>query len=217
MRNETIRLVCFDLGGVVVRTCGSWELACSRAGLPAHEPADRREFEERVRAADDRHQLGLFTDEEFFREIARCTGGQYEPEEIARIHEAWLLGEYAGMDRLVAELNARDGLQTACLSNTNHRHWIVMGDTSSRSDFPAFRMLSHRHASHLLGIAKPHPDIYRAFERQTARSGREILFFDDREENVDAARAVGWNAEWIDAAGDTSGQARAHLRRYGIL
>jgi glucose-1-phosphatase len=220
MRNETIRLVCFDLGGVVIRTCGSWDHARSRAGLPSHEPADRDRFEEAVRAADDRHQLGAVADEEFFREIARLAGGFYAPDEVARIHDAWLLGEYAGMDRLVAELNALAGLRTACLSNTNHRHWMMMagnGEPSSRPEFPAFRGLAHRHASHLLGLAKPHPEIYREFERRTSRSGREILFFDDRAENVDAARSLGWSAEQIDAAGDTAGQAREHLRRHGIL
>ncbi len=66
--------------------------------------------------------------------------------------------------------------------------------------YPAFRALLHRGASHLYGLVKPWPEIYRRFTRELGASPGEILFFDDREENVIAARAEGWRAERIDAA-----------------
>ena len=45
---------------------------------------------------------------------------------------------------------------------------------------------------------------------------REILFFDDAEENVQAARAVGWRAERIDPAGDTARQIAEALAQHGV-
>ena len=103
--------------------------------------------------------------------------------EAALIHEAWLLGEYRGMDQVVAELNGR--VRTACLSNTNAPHWNQMmrnGRTTNSpplpapfqpAAFPGFHLLGLREASHLLGLAKPSPRIYAAFETPYRRRALE--------------------------------------------
>ena len=44
-----------------------------------------------------------------------------------------------------------------------------------------------------------------------------ILFFDDDPANVEAARARGWRAERIDAAGDTAAQLLDALRRHAVI
>jgi FMN phosphatase YigB (HAD superfamily) len=64
---------------------------------------------------------------------------------------------------------------------------------------------------------KPAPDIYRAFEKATGRSGSQILFFDDLAENVAAAKSLGWHAERIDPTAPTDAQLRRHLAAYGVL
>ena len=66
-------------------------------------------------------------------------------------------------------------------------------------------------------LAKPGLDIYHAFVERTGHRAAGILFFDDLEENVVAARRAGWNAEQIDHTGDTAAQIRGHLREYGVL
>jgi HAD superfamily hydrolase (TIGR01509 family) len=68
-----------------------------------------------------------------------------------------------------------------------------------------------------MGLTKPAPDIYRAFEKATSRRGPQIILFDDLAENVEAARALGWHAESIDESGATIDQMRAHLAAYGVL
>lgn len=45
--------------------------------------------------------------------------------------------------------------------------------------------------SYMLNIAKPDPAIYRALLERYGLAAEECLFFDDREENVEGARAVG--------------------------
>ena len=116
------------------------------------------------------------------------------------------------MAELVARLNAGGRVRTACLSNTNRAHWTLM----QRGAFPAFQALQIRHASHILGVAKPSPAIYRAFEERTGRSGAEILFFDDREDNVDAARAAGWLAVVVNTLAGPAAEIARHLDRLGL-
>jgi len=127
------------------------------------------------------------------------------------VHAAWLLGEYEGVADLVRGLHDA-GVETACLSNTNHDHWEQM----LAGEFPALRSLRHRHASHVLGLRKPDGAIYEAFERATSRTPDRIVFFDDLEENVFAARARGWRAVHVDHTGDTAAQIRDALAELGL-
>jgi HAD superfamily hydrolase (TIGR01509 family) len=140
-------------------------------------------------------------------------GGLYSPEELTRIHDAWLLDEYAGVTEIIDELHAR-GVATACLSNTNHAHW---SRCLRASEFPSVARLGSRHASHLLGCGKPDEAMFRAFERATSAPGQSVLFFDDLGVNVEAARAFGWNAERIDPNAETAPQLRRHLAEYGVF
>jgi len=209
------RIVCFDLGGVVVRICRSWQEACAAAGLPYHEDIRDDQLRALRREKNTLLQLGKLTPESYFEEIAATTRGRYTPGQIERLHAAWILDEYPGIGPLIDRLNALDGLRTAILSNTDHYHWSIQMMTLPK--FPTPRRISHPHASHLLGLRKPHAEIYRAFERAVPARPTEILFFDDTQENIDAARAAGWTAELIDHTGDTVRQMEQHLRTHGVL
>ena len=63
-----------------------------------------------------------------------------------------------------------------------------------------------------MGLAKPDPAIYEAFEAATGLRGPQILFFDDLAPNVAAARARGWN----DPLVETVPQLRRHLGAYRV-
>jgi putative hydrolase of the HAD superfamily len=64
-----------------------------------------------------------------------------------------------------------------------------------------------------LGMAKPDDGIYAAVTSALGVDGSDIVFFDDRQPNVEAARRAGWNAQlW------RSGTAVQHtLRTMGLL
>ncbi len=83
-------------------------------------------------------------------------------------------------------------------------------------EFPTVGRLRHRFASHELGLNKPDPAIYHHVERQLGYTGKQILFFDDAEENVIAAREVGWRAEGIDPARDTARQMTEAMAEHGV-
>ncbi|HWA70851.1 MAG TPA: HAD family phosphatase [Polyangiaceae bacterium] len=217
-----IRLVCFDLGGVLVKICRSWSDGCRAAGLDVrgNSAGDRAGALRR----DLNHRLGLgeLSEDEWAEQLSEALGRLYSASEIKRIHRAWSQTEYPGALALIDALNER-GLDTGCLSNTNHAHWtrLVHHDGSAplsgEPEYPAVHRLRHRHASHLLRLAKPDPAIYRAFERATARAPEEILFFDDLPENVAAARALGWQAVRVNPHADTVGQIRERLRSFDVV
>ncbi len=78
------------------------------------------------------------------------------------------------------------GIKTGILSN--------IGDAMEagiRACFPWLEEFSHHTFSHRLGIAKPDPAIYRHAVEGLGVPADEILFVDDKEENILAARVAG--------------------------
>ena len=206
-----IRLVCFDLGGVLVRIARDWQDACGRAGVELpHTTAENRE---RHRALMLRYETGEIDDAAYLREAPGCVGEGVAAEQVVRVFDAWLLGMYPGAADLLVELKAR-GLKTACLSNTNARHWAAL---AGREEYRAIQQVDYRLASHELRVMKPNEAAYRRAEAATGFWGEQVLFFDDKPENVAAARAVNWKAEVIDRADDAVPQIRDYLAAHGVL
>jgi len=211
--SNSIRIVCFDLGGVLIRICRTWEEGCAKAGIPVRDPERRANTTQVRRQLIVEYQTGRITGETFAQRVSEALGGLYSPEEIMTVHHAWMYGEYPGVHDVISELNAAN-LITAALSNTNHEHWEAL------PAFPAFMNLRHRYASHELGLHKPDPAIFIEVEKRLRTQGidpKGILYFDDLPENVAAASDAGWTAVQIDHAGDTAAQIRAAARHHGVL
>ncbi len=223
------QVVCFDLGGVVVRICSTWEEGCAAAGLDLRRPVapDRAppSIDARTRLVHG-ITVGSITCAEFFETLSNGVGRLYAPHEFERVHRAWILGEYPGVSDLIARLGARPNILTACLSNTNHIHWEQLHEgvdapagarrAARAPRFPAFAGLSRRFASHELRLAKPDEAIYRAFEQEVGAPGDSIIFFDDKPENVAAAQALRWRAILIDPTTETAPQIERALSRFGV-
>ncbi|VAX40816.1 hypothetical protein MNBD_PLANCTO03-176 [hydrothermal vent metagenome] len=215
MKPNSIRMVCFDAGGVLVRICRSWEEGCRVAGIEYRWSEVVQAGEAERVAISNAYQRGEIACSEFFEQMATTAGGLYAADDIRVVHDAWILGEYPGVRELIDRLNGTDELVTGLLSNTSARHWEGLWMQGSPGGSAVGR-IEHPHASHLLGLLKPGVEIYRAFEQETGYTGSEILFFDDLPENVAAARAAGWRAEVIDFAGDTARQIAGHLAACGV-
>jgi glucose-1-phosphatase len=219
---EKIQLVCFDLGGVLVRTCTAWSDLCGITRLDVRGNSAGDAAERARRELVDALQAGDLSTEQWIMAMQEILGGLYTPAEISLLHEAVIIEEYAGVNAIVDELH-RAGVHTACLSNTNDTHWAKLvhrdGEMPLPGEprYPTVQRLRSHHASHLLRFVKPAPAIYRAFEKVTGYAGPQILFFDDLAENVGAAREVGWCAEIIDPSAPTDVQLRRHLAAYGVL
>ncbi|MCE9619323.1 MAG: HAD-IA family hydrolase [Planctomycetes bacterium] len=202
-----VEWVVFDLGGVIIRIHRTWRDAAEAAGVRSPvDPAKHRE--EEFRSLISLQQRGVLSHDAFCRGVSELSGGLVHADDVSRIHASVILGAEPGAEQLLAELKRR-GLATACLSNTNATHWEQM------QSIPAFDAIEHRHASHLFQLEKPDEAIFRAFERATQARAASILYFDDLEENVAAAKRAGWNAVAIDPHRDTVPQIRVALEKYG--
>lgn len=214
-------IVCFDLGGVVVRIARDWQEGCAAAGVDVRSPDDFHEPTIKARRRDlaDQYQCGLIDDAAFFTGVAANTAGLYTADEIECVHHAWILGEYPGIAALIEEINTLPGLVSACLSNTNAAHWTraLAGTPPTHVPSPAIDALRIKLASHDLGLIKPDPEIYRAAQTRFDHPPERIVFFDDLPDNIAAARAAGWNAHQIDHTGDTASQVRRVLTELGLL
>ena len=205
-----IRLVVFDLGNVLVRLVTGWEHACRLAGI---EPIGTGDFQ-RHHALVCAFELGQCAEDDYLRGAAECFPA-LAPGQFESIFDAWLRDPYPGLPGMLAALKARR-IRTACLSNTNARHWRIALDPAG--PYAAhLALIDHLFASHLIGAAKPDPAAYRHVEQVTGFPAAHILFFDDREENVTASRNAGWHAHHIDPTRDGVEQATAHLRAAGLL
>ncbi len=209
MDEQRVRFVCFDLGGVIIRICQTWEERVAAAGLEMRNAVHWDKIGPTRDTLMVRYMTGGITGSQFAQQLSEALDGQYNPAEVTAIHDAWLIDEYEGVGAIVDQLH-QAGLDTAALSNTTNEHWARM------DEFPTVGQLRHRFASHELGLSKPEPAIYRHVEQQLGYTGKQILFFDDAEENVIAAREVGWWAERVDPAGAPAQQIRDALARYGV-
>jgi len=170
------------------------------------------------RALTQLFQRGQISEQYFFEQLTSVNDGLYTREELVRIHDAWLLSEYDGIDRVIDALVKTPGVETALLSNTNHAHWVrhIPGADGRPADFPTAGKLKHRHASHLFGMAKPDAEIYREFERHVDFAGSDVLFFDDLPENIATASTIGWRCVLVDHTGDTASQIAGALAEHNI-
>ncbi|MBL9137805.1 MAG: HAD family phosphatase [Verrucomicrobiales bacterium] len=133
------------------------------------------------------YERGELSSIEFFEKIRNETDylGEY-PEFESTFAD--IFTEIPPMIALQAELRAR-GIPTFIFSNTNDiavRH--------IRANFPFFAnfdgyVLSYEHRS-----MKPDAPLYEAVERMTGRKGGELIYLDDRPENIATGAARGWQA-----------------------
>lgn len=197
-------LVCFDLGGVLVKMARSWNECLKWAGLERH---CRPDLEIPVHAFEpyNLHELGAMPDGEYLARLAEFLGLP-TPEDALRAHLGFLGDPYPGTLELVEDVH-RAGLRTACLSNTEEWHWRKM----TGPDYPAVQALQIQTASHLLNARKPDPAIFRAVSELAGAPPERVVYFDDVSSNVDGARAAGWEAHHVDRFGDPAAQMRAIL------
>jgi putative hydrolase of the HAD superfamily len=112
------------------------------------------------------------------------------PHKLARIIEldvaGWL---HPNLDTIAASTRAKErGLRLAILSNAPHEVADAVDAAAWASAFSP-RLFSCR-----LGAIKPEPEIYVAALHELGAAPSQVTFFDDRPDNVAAARRLGISA-----------------------
>lgn len=197
MGNAVIRGVVFDLGGVLI------QLDHARLGLDVDRATWHRWLLEHPVARA--WETGQCDYGQFAGAVLLEFGAGLDAEGLAQRLQSWVLTPGPEAPALVAAL--RPELRALCLSNNNPLHWARLGKLGVGEWF------SERVLSFQAGVAKPDPEIYRVLEQKTKLHGQALLLLDDNLVNVQAARAMGWQAEQVEGVQ----HARAVLAERGLL
>ncbi len=176
-------IVVFDLGKVLLDF--DYSIATRRIAAQATKPAvEVHEFLSQSPLLY-RYETGPMTRQEFFEEVRQFSGYRGSLAEFGAFF-ADIFSEMPPMIALHAELRRR-GIPTFIFSNTND-----LAIEHIRRNFSFFANFDGYILSYEVGSMKPDARIYEALEAMTGKRGAEILYLDDRPENVDAGAARGW-------------------------
>jgi HAD superfamily hydrolase (TIGR01509 family) len=133
------------------------------------------------------YESGQITRQQFFDQICDATGFQGTLEEFSN-YFADIFTEIPPMIALNKELRARQ-IPTYIFSNTND-----LAVEHIEKNFPFFKHFDGYIYSYKIGAMKPGATIYEAMENLCGQRGAEIIYLDDRPENVKGGIARGWSA-----------------------
>jgi glucose-1-phosphatase len=178
-------VVVFDLGKVLVDF--DYSIAVSRiAGRSSLPAVEVEQFFFHSPLLVD-YESGRLNRQEFYEQSRRATGFRGTLEEFGD-YFADIFSEIPLMIELQAGLRRRN-IPTYIFSNTND-----LAVEHIRRNFPFFRNFDGYVYSYEVGAMKPEGKIYEALERLAGRRGAEIIYLDDRPENVAGGAARGWHA-----------------------
>ena len=152
------------------------------------------------------YESGRLTRLEFFEQARQATGFRGTMEEFGGFF-ADIFTAIPPMIELHAGLHRR-GVPTYIFSNTND-----LAIEHVRRNFPFFRDFDGYIFSYEVGAMKPEPKIYEALEKLTGRRGANIVYLDDRPENVAGGAARGWRT----ILHETPEKTRAALENFKLL
>jgi glucose-1-phosphatase len=175
--------IVFDLGKVLVDF--DWSIAAKK--IAARSAAPPEQFHEFLAASPLlwQYECGQLSRQNFFEAIQSAIGFQ---ETVAEFNGyfAEIFSLIEPMIALHAELRRRE-FKTYIFSNTND-----LAIEYIRRNFPFFKNFNGYILSYEVGAMKPQPEIYEAMEKMSGQRGADLIYIDDRLENVEGGNARGW-------------------------
>ncbi len=177
-------LYIFDLGNVIVdvdfkRVLGVWS---NLSGTPLAVLSERFTMGE----VFQKHECGLISDEDFAHSFSAELGIALSFEQFSAGWQAIFVGLRPEVIEIMKRLR-QEGHRVVVLSNTNRLHtnyWPI--------HYPMVADVSdHLYLSQDLGMRKPNADIYLHVLQTEATEPQDAVFFDDNQDNVTAAMALG--------------------------
>ena len=194
----------FDLGKVLV----DFDYAIAARRIAARSKVSMAQIGEFIAQSPLflQYECGAVTTQQFFDEIRRVTGFNGDLEEFGQCF-ADIFVAIEPMVQIQAALR-REGLRCYVFSNTNE-----LAAEHIRRTFPFYANFDGYVLSYQHGVMKPDAKIYEILESKAGRRGADILYLDDRPENVAGGAARGWQAILQESPEKTW----AALRRAGLL
>ena len=149
-------------------------------------------------------ELGKITDDEFYKEISQLVKYKGTREDFMQI-----FGDiFTPIDEMIefhSELK-KCGFKTYIFSNTNDTavKWIS-------EHYPFFNEFDGYFLSYKMKLAKPNEAFYEALEKETGKSGEDIIYMDDKSENIEPALKRGWQGIVVNSPGKAISQVKQLL------
>ena len=182
--NRQIRVVLFDIGGVLVELSGVPAMLAWMENRVSREELLSMWLTSPVVRAFETGQItaDAFADQ-LIAEMALPVRRELLLEEFTR----WPAGLFPGALDLVGRVPRLYARATLC--NTNALHWPRL-----MTDLKLDGAFDHYFASHLMGKIKPDEEAFHHVTDKLDCRAEEILFLDDSKLNVEAAKRVGMRA-----------------------
>ena len=156
-----------------------------------------------------RFERGDIAPDEFLSRLAQELGIREDPRDFRQRFLDWHPRLYPGAESLISSLSTECGL--ALLSNTNILHWGQIRTITS-----VFQHFEHLFLSFEIRRIKPERGAFDIVLEGASVAANDILFLDDMDQNIAAARRAGLQAVQVngsaevlaalsDAGFDTSG------------
>ncbi len=198
-----IRVVLFDVGGVLVELSGvAVMLEWLGQTMTTEEMWRRWLVSEPVR----QFETGRIDASEFALRVIQEFALPVEPQRFLESFTQWPTGLYPGTLDMLARIPSTYRL--ALLSNSNSLHWPrVLGEMQLGGVFES------RFVSHLTGRIKPDADAFEHVVSSLGYAPAQVLFLDDNSLNVEAARRFGMKAVRVQGPAE----AQRALAEFGII
>ena len=185
--NVSIKFVYFDLGNVLVH----FDPAIACQNIAELLSTDATTVNDAMYESGIEVQLesGKITETQFLSELFDRIGSTADEKEVldAMGNMFWLNTQMLPVVCKLMETSVSMGI----LSNTCGPHWNWV----TRQHFGLIRAIGNNCVlSYEVGAMKPDPKIYQIASERASCDPHEILFIDDRMENVQAAERLGWIA-----------------------
>lgn len=131
------------------------------------------------------YESGRINTAEFVRQVRDSTGFEGDSEEFASLFGD-IFREVHEMTALVPRLR-QAGIPCYLFSNTNE-----LATRHIAAQYPFYAGFDGHVLSYEHGAVKPDPALYAVVERLSGLAGADLLYFDDRPENVRTALDRGW-------------------------
>jgi HAD superfamily hydrolase (TIGR01509 family) len=175
--------VVFDLGKVLIDF--DYSIAARRIAARSTQPPEDLDAFLGSSPLLVQFETGLITRREFFDQMRNATGFLGDVQEFGEMF-ADIFTAIPPMIQLQADLRQR-GCTTYIFSNTND-----LAIEHIRRNFSFFKNFDGYILSYEVRAMKPEETIYEALEAMAGRRGPEIVYIDDRPENIETVKARGW-------------------------
>ncbi len=178
-------IVVFDVGGVLVHLDGiDW--------FRRHANLEPDEMRARWLALDvvQRFERGHLGFDEFAEGVLKAFEISISADAFRSEFATWARRSFPNARDIVRRVSQRH--VTACLCNTNEVHWPVVNERIGVAGW-----FDHVFASHEIEQVKPDLESFAHVTDSLGTAPHRMVFLDDSQGNVDAARSAGWNAHLV--------------------